>query len=296
MIISASARTDIPAFYGEWFRNRFRAGYALVVNPFGGQISRVSLRDGVDGFVFWTRNAAPFLPVLAEVWEAGFPFTLQYTVTDYPRALERSVVESDRSIAVIRHLADSYGPRTVVWRYDPIVISSLISAEDHLRHFTTLAQRLEGAVDEVVVSFVQPYRKTIRNMDRAARLAHFTWSDPSDEEKRQILSRLAVIARGHGMALTICTQPHLATPESREARCVDALRLTDMGKGFISARTKGTRPGCLCAESRDIGAYESCPHGCVYCYAVNSTTEAKRRLHFHDPQGEFLIPSPLSLL
>jgi hypothetical protein len=289
MIVSASTRTDIPAFYGPWFRNRFRAGFARVASPYGGPVSTVSLRQGVDGLVFWTRNIGSFLPVLDEVAEAGMPFIVQYTVTGYPRALESSVVGSCRSVSLIRQLAERYGPRAVVWRYDPIVVSDLTPPAWHVNNFTALARTLEGSVDEVVVSFVQTYRKTARNMAAAAQLHGFAWGDPAAEEKRQAITRLADIARSFGMGLTLCTQPELSIDGIAAARCIDAQRLADVAGHPIATKTKGNRPGCLCAESRDIGAYDTCPHGCAYCYAVNRTSLAKARFHTHDPLAEMLV-------
>jgi hypothetical protein len=290
MIVSASYRTDVPAFYGQWFANRFRAGWAMVGNPYGGPPGRVALRDDVDGYVFWTRHIAPFLPALALVQEVGLPFVVQYTLTGYPRPLEAAVVDAETSVALIRRLAERYGRRAVVWRYDPVLLTDLTPPEWHDKTFADLARHLAGAVDEVVVSFARLYRKTERNLAAAARLHAFSWRDPDVIEKRQLIGRLVAIARDHGMALTLCTQPDLAGDGVVAARCVDAARLADLAGRPLIAKTKGNRPGCLCAESRDIGAYDSCPQGCVYCYAVNSRALAKRRCRSHDPDGEFLIP------
>jgi hypothetical protein len=289
MIVSASFRTDIPAFYGSWFQNRFRAGFCRVVNPYGGAPYRVSLRDGVDGFVFWTRNAEPFRAMLAEVRAAGLPFVVQYTVTGYPRALERSVVDPARSIETIRRLAGDYGPRAVVWRYDPVLLTDLTPPEWHVRQFAALARELEGQVDEVTLSFAQIYKKTLRNLTAAARAQGFSWREPEHEEKLQALERFRSLAAERGMRLTLCTQPDLP---GKAARCIDAQRLAEIGGHPFIAKTKGNRPGCLCAESRDIGAYDSCPHGCVYCYAVNRPALARESFRRHDPLAESLIPSP----
>jgi hypothetical protein len=210
-------------------------------------------------------------------------------VTGYPRTLEEGVIDAAASVAAIRRLSDDYGRRAVVWRYDPILLTERTSPDWHLRNFSALAARLEHAVDEVVISFVQPYRKTARNLAAAARTQGFSWWDPPADEKRQAIVRLAAIAQSHGMVLRLCTQPGLESETAQGARCIDADRLSDVAGRPISARTKGNRPGCLCAESRDIGAYDSCPQGCVYCYAVTSRSRAKDRLHHHDPKAEFLI-------
>ncbi len=297
MIVSASYRTDIPAFYGAWFLNRFRAGFARVVNPYGGPDSTVPLRAGVDGFVFWTRNVGPFLPALAEVRRAGLPFVVQYTVTGYPRALETSVMAAAGAVELIRRLAAEHGPRAVVWRYDPVLCTDLTPPAFHRDTFARLADALAGSVDEVVTSFANVYRKTARNLAVAARAHHFAWSDPPPEAKRALAAELADLAAARGLRLTVCSQEYYTVPGTSAAACVDAGRLEDVARAWgapraIRARRKGNRPGCRCWESRDIGAYDTCPHGCTYCYAVNSRTLAKRRYGDHDPAGEFLVPRP----
>lgn len=297
MIVSASYRTDIPAFYGEWFLNRFRAGYAKVVNPYGRQVSTVPLRAGVDGFVFWTRNARPFRPALREVRRAGLPFVVTYTVTGLPRALESSVIESERAVADMRSLAEEFGPRAVVWRYDPILLGSLSPAAFHRQTFAALADALAGVVDEAVISFATIYRKSARNLAVAARAHGFGWDDPPDDAKRALAAELAGLARARGLALRVCSQPDYTVDGTKPAACIDARRLEEVAGGWglaraVDARLKGNRPGCACFESRDIGAYDTCPHGCAYCYAVGSRPLAKRRFHDHDPAGEFLGPAP----
>ncbi|KIL97612.1 DNA repair photolyase [Paramagnetospirillum magnetotacticum MS-1] len=297
MIISASYRTDIPAFYGRWFLNRFRAGWAKAVNPYGRQISTIALRSGVDGFVFWTRNPGPFRDALDEIRRAQLPFVVQCTLTGYPRALESSVIEVERSLALMAELAGRHGPRVVVWRYDPIVATSLTPLDWHEANFARLAERLEGVTDEVSVSFATLYRKTGRNLEVAARAHHFGWGDPSPDDKRALLRRLGERAAGHGIRLTLCSQPDLVGPGTLPSSCIDARRLEDVAAGWgldrrISAKVKGNRPGCQCFESRDIGEYDTCPHGCVYCYAVGTRSLAKRRYAEHDPDSEFLLPPP----
>ncbi len=290
MIVSASYRTDIPAFYGAWFLNRLAAGICRSANPYGGPAYAVPLsREAVDGFVFWTRNAGPFLPALESVASRGFPFVLHYTITGYPRALETSVPDADRSVALARAIAARHGPRTVVWRYDPILLTTLTGPAWHRTNFARLAAAISGACDEVVVSFAQIYRKTRINLAAAATAHGFVWQDPPCEEKRDLLADLAAIAGRAGMRLTLCAQPDLLVPGAGEARCIDSERLGDVGGRKILARRRGNRPGCACAESRDIGAYDTCPHGCVYCYAVRSPAAAKRRHREHDPGGAFLI-------
>lgn len=293
MIVSASYRTDIPAFYAEWFLNRVRAGFVRVRNPYSGAPARIDLgRESVAGWVFWTRNFGPLLPALGELRDFGRPFVVQFTVTGYPRALEAAVVEPRRAIEQIRRLAGEVHPRCPVWRYDPIVHSTLTDADFHRRNFESLAARLEGAVDEVVVSFAHIYQKSRRNLDSAAARHRFTWQDPDDEAKLALAAELVEMARARGMQLTLCTQPHYLLAGAAEARCIDARRLGDIAGCPLAARIKGNRPGCACSESRDIGEYDTCPHGCAYCYAVRHRALALSRYQAHNPAADALLELP----
>jgi hypothetical protein len=285
MIISASYRTDIPAFYRDWFLTRFAAGHCMVANPYGGPPSRVALRQGVDGYVFWTRNARPFLPALEAVRAADLPFMLSWTVTGYPRPLEQAVLETAAAVDGMRRIAAQFGRRALVWRYDPILVTDLTPPEWHCRTFAGLARQLAGVVDEVVVSFAQIYRKTRRTLDLRGRQHGFAWRDPPLEEKREAVALLAGIAAEQGITLSVCSQPELEQQTVPAARCIDLVRLSDLAGRPLPGRAKGHRPGCACAESRDIGAYDSCPQGCVYCYAVGNRQAARDRLQRHDPDA-----------
>ena len=289
MIVSASYRTDIPAFYGEWFQACLARGYALVASPYGGPDYRVALApEEAEGFVFWSRNPAPFRPILDDLAAKGRPFVLQFTITGYPRALEGAVPETQSALALLVDLARRFGRRAIVWRYDPILISELTNEAWHERNFERLLGALAGSVDEVVLSFAQIYAKTARNLAAAARRHGFAWHDPEDGEKRALTARLAERAAAAGIAATVCAQPHLLAGPSRPAVCIDAARLGDIAGRPIVAKTKGNREACACHESRDIGAYDSCPQGCAYCYAVRNPTRAKARLKAHDPGAERL--------
>jgi hypothetical protein len=293
MIISASYKTDIPTFYGEWFMNRLRAGYCKMVNPYNRRVIRVSLhRDTVEGIVFWTKNVGPFLRHLPDVKERGFPFILQHTINGYPRALEQAVVDAPKAVEHLRQVSDTFGPRVCVWRYDTIINSSLTPRDYHIETFSRLAKSLEGATDEVVISFAHTYQKTLRNMEKAAEEHGFTWSDPGDESKKALATELASIASAHRIRLTVCSQPQFIIPGCYEARCVDAERLADVVGSPVKACLKGNRKECGCFESRDIGEYDTCPHGCVYCYAVQNQALAKTRYKQHDPMCESLFPLP----
>jgi hypothetical protein len=292
MIISASYKTDIPTFYGDWFMNRLRAGYCKMVNPYSHHVLRVSLAPGdADGFVFWTKNIGPFLMHLPAIRGLGYPFVVQYTITGYPRTLERAVVNATRSVEHMRRIAEEYGPRVPVWRYDPIVISSETPMDFHRRNFESLCRQLEGATDEVAIAFMNVYRKTLRNLNAAGREFGLTWEDPSGDAKRQLVLEMVQMAGAHGMRLAVCTQRDYLVAGAHDARCIDAERLGAIAGHPIHAQERGHRTACGCFASRDIGEYDTCPHGCIYCYAVHNSDNAQRRFRDHDPASEFLFKS-----
>ena len=148
---------------------------------------------------------------------------------------------------------------------------------------------MDGVTTEVVISYTHFYRKTRRNLDRAAGQRGFTWTDEIPQFKRDLTIDLAAIARTHGMRLSVCSQQAFMSGRVQAARCIDAKRLSHVAGYQIGGREKGNRPGCMCHESRDIGEYDTCPHGCVYCYAVDQRSRAQVRYRTHDPTGPFLF-------
>ncbi len=276
--------------------NRLRAGSCKMVNPYNRHVYDVDLTlDNVDGIVFWTKNIGPFLDYLKEVKERGYPFIIQHTITGYPRELEERVVNARQTIEHVKKVASMYGPQVVVWRYDPILITSLTPVGWHLKNFEHLARELEGTTNEVVVSLAQTYKKTKRNVDEAAKNKHFEWQETeqfTDTLLHPFMTNLAAIARCYGFQIRACSQKKLLIPGSvEEARCVDAERLEAVSQRSLKSDVKlrGNRKECGCFASRDIGEYDTCPHDCVYCYAVQNREKALTRYKEHDPNSEFLF-------
>ncbi len=289
MIVSASYRTDIPAFYGDWFLQRLQAKEAWVENPYGGRPYRVSLAPvDVDGFVFWTRNLAPFGDCIEAVTAMQRPFFVQYTITGYPPTLETGVPPATHGANQVVALSKRFGKAAVVWRYDPILFTSVTPPEWHRSNFAALVRALGSFVDEVVVSFCTIYRKSARNLAKSAERHGFAWYDPPLDEKQVFLTELAAIASDAGLRLTVCSQPDLLAAGIEPAACIDAARLSTLAGRTISIRQKGNRAGCLCAESRDIGGYDTCAHGCAYCYAVGDHHRARIAVRRHDDNAQQL--------
>ncbi len=292
MIISASYRTDIPAFYGPWFERRLAAGFVRVRNPYGGPTATVSLTpEAVAGYVFWTRNARPFAAALNRIAATRTPFFVHYTITGYPRCLDAATLDTTSAIANVRELADQFGVRTVVWRYDPIIFTSVSPPAWHASNFDRLSSLVAPLVDEVIVSVAQIYRKSARNLGKAAAHHGFDWYDPEPGEKQALLRVLAGIATDRGLRFSLCGQANLAGNDIDESTCIDVNRLAAIAGHPIATHNKSHRHGCRCHASRDIGAYDTCPHGCVYCYAVSSRQRAKQAFIAHDPYSDILAPS-----
>lgn len=288
VIISASFSADIPAFYGRWFMKRLDAGYCRTFDSHGLKFHRVALtRESVDGFVFWTRNVGPFLSQLAEIWRRGFPFIIHYGISGRSHGL-RSI--SGKATPAVRHmhmLASAYGSRCVVWRYEPIAVTSATSLEWHLSAFGALARKLKGTTDEVVVSFAEADSESSRCLMRSTPSADERAAQI--EERRAFLKQVVAAAGTHGMRLSICSQPDYLVPGAAPARCIEAKRLSDVACRAIAVETRGNRPGCLCAAAQDIGG--QLEHESIWRFAWHGTAAISRR-RTHNPDSEFLFPPP----
>ncbi len=295
MIVSASRRTDIPAFFGDWFEARLAAGYCLVPNPFDAKrVTRVSLERGeVDAFVFWTRNPAPFAPALATLDRRGDPYLVLLTLTGYGPPLEPAAPPQEAVIAAARELVARIGPERLIWRYDPVILGPGLDLERHVDRFARLAAAFEGVSREVRVSFLDLYRRTRRRVSALPCGSEYL-SDPAGHPSAgALLEELHRCARRHGLRLSTCAEPadwsiHGAPPGA----CVDSGLLGRLFGVRVEGRDRGQRPHCRCAPSRDIGVADSCLHGCAYCYATTSDAAARRRQIAHDPAGEALVALP----
>lgn len=291
MIVSASRRTDIPAFYTKWFMGRLRAGFCEVKNPFNAaQISHVPLSpDAVSAIVFWTRNPGPLLPHLPEILAMGHqPFFL-CTLMDNPRRLDPHCPGPETSLPTFAALAQAL-PGRVTWRYDPIVLSEATPADWHRRTFERLAAALAGLTDRVTVSLMEPYRKIARRMAALA-ADGFALLAPDRDEVIRLVTDLRDMAAARGMRLATCCQPEDFAAAGIEAgRCIDPDWLARYAPGpFPVGRDPCQRDRCGCAPSKDIGAYDTCLFGCAYCYATSSLERAKAANARHDPAAAALV-------
>ena len=271
MIISASRRTDIPAFFAEWFMDRVRAGYCDVANPYrADQVSRVSLRaEDVDVIVFITRDARPLLPYLAELDGRGLRYYFQYTLTGYPRALEARTPAVPEALDTLRRLVEHVGPERLIWRYDPILFTTLTPPAFHVKQFARLAEALDGLTRRVTVSIMDDYRWVAARLKKLEKVG-IARLEVADEEFGGVMRTLSATADAHGMEIFSCAEPiDLSTHGIAPGKCIDDayLRRT-FGIDVTRRKDPSQRKSCGCVVSKDIGTYNTCRHGCVYCYAT----------------------------
>lgn len=271
-VISASRRTDIPAIYGAWFMDKIEKGECRVMNPFSGKLDTVSLKlSDVDGIVFWSRNYRPMIENLKGLHGMGYRFYLQFTINGYPRFLERSSPSVSLAVKIAHELCALFGPKAVVWRYDPIILTSATDYEWHMKNISMIANGLKGATDACVISFVDWYRKVDRNLNPVLQNRGLTADNPSAEVMRKLAGAMGDAVHSCGMRIQACCEPDVESHELPRASCVDSVRLSQVtGKDLRRLPPAPTRAGCGCRASRDIGAYDTCPLGCAYCYASRS--------------------------
>ncbi len=284
MIISASRRTDIPAFYSEWFFERIRAGAVLVANPlYPQQIRSIPLTpEQVDCLVFWTKNPRPMLSRLAEL--DGYPYYFHFTLNPYDRAIEVNLPKLSERIDTLLELAERLGRGRIVWRYDPIVFTAELGVDYHLEQFSFLARQIGPAVDQCMISFLDFYRKTVRNM------RELQPREPQPDEIERLAGGMAAIAATDGFRIdTCCEAVDLAAYGIEHGRCIDAGRIQGLtGQPLRLRKVKAAREYCGCAPAVDIGAYNTCPHLCRYCYANTNPGQVAAQVARYDPQAPLL--------
>jgi len=263
-VISASRRTDIPAHYYDWLRERLRCGDVEVMQPFGRRVTTVSLRDeNVHTLVLWSKDFANVVRDL-DFW-CRQPLYLNFTLNDCSY-LEPNLRPLEKRLEQMRILAEVLGPERINWRFDPIVYWDG-GRRNNLAGFEALADRIaETGVRRCTFSFMTIYRKTIA---RGRRLG-IAFYDPALEEKREVATWLANEARRRGMALLNCCNRGLEGIDNLErGRCIDGALLARLSDEPCSLdRDRSQRPECGCTVSRDIGSYwMACSHACFYCYA-----------------------------
>jgi hypothetical protein len=264
MIISVSRRTDIIGLYTDWFIDKIKKGYCNVSNPYNrNQVSKVSLTPkDVDFFVFWTRYPKPILKYLDFLDKKGYKYYFMITLNNYPKEFEKYSPIKEKVIDSIKSLSDKISRDKVIWRYDPIIITDLTNESWHLKNFYEILSSIGNSISKIKISFVDIYRKNkkfIEFLEREHNLKLFPSKD--------FFKNLSLIAREYKIKIETCSENvDLEGYNISKGVCIDP-KILNIEKNY--AKDKNQRKECLCRESKDIGAYDTCIFGCRYCYASN---------------------------
>jgi DNA repair photolyase len=296
-IISASRRTDIPAFFPQWFIERVREGFFYRLNPFNAnQVKSFSLKpDDVDAIVFWTKNPKPLLQFLPELNERGLNYYFHYTLNPYGKPLEPNVPTQEERIETFQKLAEMIGPKRVIWRYDPIILSSITPAEYHIEQFSQIASRLKGATSQVMFSFLDFYAKTTHRLKSIEQQQRITFHDITQEtftrQRHQLLSAMQLTAKAAEMTLYSCAEAEdLEILGIHHGHCIDGQLIQELfNSGSSHKKDKHQREGCGCVASVDMGSYNSCSFHCAYCYANASQNIITKNLEKHNRKSAAIV-------
>lgn len=283
MIIQTGMRTDIPAFYSQWFLNRLKEGFVYTRNPYcPDQVTKYSLSpEVVDLLVFCTKDPAPMLPYMDLLKAYG-----QYwfvTVTPYGRDIEPNVPPKEKVMADFRKLSAAVGVDSVGWRYDPILITGAYTLERHIADFEKMAEMLAGYTNTCVISFIDLYQKVQRNFPEAREVS---------KTDRMILGKEFIrIVQKYDMVIRPCAEgTELAQYGADCSGCMTAETFEKAIHGRLNIpRHRSQRPECGCVLGKDIGQYDTCGHLCRYCYANSNAGAVKRNRKLHNPASPFLV-------
>ena len=321
IIVSASRSTDIPAFYADWFFHRLKVGYSAWTNPFNGVKGYVSYKN-TRFIVFWSKDPSPLLAHLDELKEREIGCYIQYTLNDYVKeGLEKGVKPLEYRIDTFKRLVDKLGMGSVIWRFDPLMLTDTIDIDTLLGKIENIGNQLKGYTEKLVFSFadIALYRKVKSNLEKNG----INSRDWNEDEMRELADGLAKLNQSWGYILATCGEKIDLKPYGIEHNhCVDdalIIRLAYHDKTLMDFlkvkihpmpspsvfgyteplppdaiilpnntyatrgdnRDKGQREFCGCMKSKDIGEYNTCIHLCEYCYANTSKQAATLNYNSH---------------
>lgn len=325
IIISASRATDIAGFFGDWFVDKWQKGECKWKNPFNGKFYTISLKKA-RAVVFWSKYPQNFFKHLDFIKENIPIFYFQYTLNDYDKNIEQNLPNLNKRVECFKNLSEQIGKDRIIWRFDPLILSDEISLQNLLEKIEFIGDELKNHTEKFVFSFLDIYGKTGRNMHKAG-IKYIEWNAESMNEFAQKLSNLKS-KKGWNFTLSTCAEKiDLKNYGITHNKCIDddlifkllkqkiekqgdnetiedreLLAYLGRDKGIdgefriISTKNmkdKGQRAECGCIASKDIGAYNTCPFGCVYCYANDNLETPKANFKNHNPQSEILFDESL---
>jgi len=277
MILNVSSRTDIPAYYLDWFFNRIKAGYVDVRNPFHEQsVSRIFF-ENVDAYLLITKDPRPLARRIREIDK---PCVVHVTITGYHGDLEPGLPDKREVIESLREISSVIGRENVYVRYDPVLLNERYTVEYHKAAFERLASQVSDYAAHMVISFLDDCKNVRRHQ------AETGFRRPEADEVRGLAESFARSAERHGVMLYGCNEREILAPLGfRDSACFSQKKAFELtGRAFGSWKARN----CGCVEMVDIGYYNSCPRFCKYCYANYDESRIAAHVLDHDPDSSLL--------
>ncbi|MBP9022771.1 MAG: DUF1848 domain-containing protein [Spirochaetes bacterium] len=312
-IISASRATDIPAFYSDWLINRFDHGYSAKINPYDrSKISYISL-ENVKAIVFWSKNPKPLIDKLNYFDCRNISYYFQFTLNDYEKEyLEPGIPKLNERIETFQRLSEKIGKEKVIWRFDPLIKTDITSYEELIERLMKIAYIIIPFTNKLVFSFaeIESYRKVRRAFNSRKDLFSKPPEDyqAAEEDKIDFVRKLsaaipelknlnpnfqiascadAIDYSAYGIIPNRCVDDELLLKISDDEQLHRFLR-PDLFRDDYYLKDRGQRKNCGCVVSRDIGAYDSCPHFCLYCYANSSKEAVLNKILSYNETADFI--------
>ena len=282
MILNTGLRTDIPGFFSEWFYNRIDEGFVYVRNPYAkyakNQIYSYRLDpELIDCMIFCTKNPKPMLENLEKIDK--FNQYWHITITPYEKEIEPNVPPVDDVLESFKYLSKRLGKENVTLRYDPIFINEKYTLEKHIESFEYMINSLSGYTTEAIISFIDLYEKTKRNFPQAREV--------TKDERLKIGKEFARIGNENNIRIKTCvegTELDKFGIDSSGCMTKEVIERA-INKNLNVPKQKARNGECYCLLNNDIGEYNTCDHGCLYCYANSNKRLVKRNLKLHDPKS-----------
>lgn len=283
MILNTGLRTDIPGFFSEWFYNRIDDGFVYVRNPYAkNQIYSYRLDpELIDCIIFCTKNPKPMFENLEKIDK--FNQYWHITITPYEKEIEPNVPPMNDVLESFKYLSKKLGKENVTLRYDPIFINEKYTLEKHIESFEYIINSLSGYTTEAIISFIDLYEKTKRNFPKA--------KEVTKDERLKIGKEFARIGNENNIRIKTCvegTELDKFGIDSSGCMTKEVIERA-INKNLNVPKQKARNGECYCLLNNDIGEYNTCDHGCLYCYANSNKRLVKRNLKLHDPKSPILI-------
>ena len=281
MIINASKRCDIPAYFSEWMINRLKTRKVATKNPYSNVITEYDLNHDNDFIIFWSKNPIPMIDKLTEIQDMGYQSYWQYTLNNY--TFEKNLPSIQERLNAFLQMSEIIGKDKIIWRYDPIIFANGLDADFHLKEFEKIAKTLNGHTNKVVISFVDAYTKI------SGFLQSIQQYTPDVAQLNDFAKNIADIAKSFNLEIASCAEKiDLDSIGIKHNACVDSELISKIIGKPVFAQTANQRGECRCAKAIDIGKYDTCDNGCGYCYANGFAWNIHKNMRKYNPDSLLL--------